>query len=141
MASWAGPEHETDAAHRVQQPPLAFRLELSPQIADEHVHDVAVHLEVVAPHVREQLGAREHEARMSYERLEQIELPSGELDRARPSAYLTAGRVDMEVADQHRDARRLGPAAEERVQARHQLGKLVRFGEVVLRSRLECDDS
>ena len=77
-----GRQHEADAAHGVDHPRLAVRLQLAPQIADEHVHDVAVHLEVVAPHPLQQLLAAQHDAAMAGQLLEQLELAPGQLDRA-----------------------------------------------------------
>src|SRR5579875_1549826 len=42
-------QHESHSSHGVQQPRRAVGLQLAPQVADEHVDDVGVGGEVVAP--------------------------------------------------------------------------------------------
>src|SRR5829696_7777926 len=68
------PEHKPHAANGVQQPGCTAGLELAAQIADEHVDDVSVGGEVIAPHQLQQLGAGQHRGLVFGEHREQVEL-------------------------------------------------------------------
>src|SRR5262249_50540743 len=92
-SSWL-PEDVADAAHGLDQPRLT---ELAAQVADVDLERVGARAEVVAPHVLEDLRAREHLARMLHEQLEQEELGAGELDRALAAGDRVAGRVELQV--------------------------------------------
>ena len=57
------------------------RLELLAQVAHVGLDHVAVSAEVVVPHVVEDLGLRQHVARVEEEETEQVELGRGQRDR------------------------------------------------------------
>src|SRR5204862_1510646 len=92
------PQHESHAAHRLDDPRLAVGLQLAAQVSDEHVYDVAVGLEVVAPNALEQLGAAKHHAGMPGQLLEQFELAPRQLDPAAAAAYVAPWRGPHPVA-------------------------------------------
>src|SRR5690606_21276217 len=66
--------------------PLVLGAELRPQPPDVHVDGAGAAEEVVAPHLLQQLGAREDPTRVLREGLEQLELLVGQLEQptARP---------------------------------------------------------
>src|SRR3954447_26397748 len=68
------------AADRMKEPRLATGFQLSPQIGHEHLDRVRDGERVVAPHLVEQLLARDDQALVAHEVLEQLELALGELD-------------------------------------------------------------
>src|SRR5207248_10278757 len=73
-------EGVADAAYRLDQPRLAARLRLAPQVADVDVERVRREAEVVTPDTLEDDRASEHLARVEQKQLEQRELRAGELD-------------------------------------------------------------
>src|SRR5215207_3573759 len=70
------------AADRMKEPGLATGFELPPEVRHEHLDGVGDGERVVAPHLIEQLLARDHQALVAHQVLEQLELPLGELDAA-----------------------------------------------------------
>src|SRR5918998_1387926 len=70
------------AADRVKEPGLAIGFELPAQIGDEHLDGVGDRERVVAPHLVEQLLARDHEPLVAHQVLEQLELALGQLHPA-----------------------------------------------------------
>jgi hypothetical protein len=94
----------------VEHARLPRRLELPAQVADEDVDHVGVDLEVVAPHARQELVTRQHDARVRGEAQQQLELAAGQVEVAHAPPCATAQRVDVEVADgQRRRRRRVAP--------------------------------
>ena len=93
------PQHVADPAHGVQQPRLAARLGLAPQVADVDAERVGGGAEVVAPHALEQLRAAEHLARVLEEHLQQRELGARQLERALAAPHLVRARVEHEVGE------------------------------------------
>ena len=65
---------------------LAAGLELAPQVGDEDVDGVRRRERVVAPDLLEQALARDDEALVAHQVLEQLELALGQLDRALAAA-------------------------------------------------------
>src|SRR5919202_5368028 len=99
------------AADRVQQPRLATGLELAAQVRHEHLDRVRRRERVVAPDLLEEALARDDDALVAHEVLEQLELALGELDRAVAALDLVRVRVQREVGDDERRAApwRAGP--------------------------------
>jgi len=64
----------------VDQVQLGGVLELAPEVADVHVHDVALGVEVEVPHLLEQLGAADDFLGPQQEMFEQLELFGGEFE-------------------------------------------------------------
>src|SRR5262245_57585330 len=71
-----------DSAHGVDQAGLARLLRLAAQVADVHVERLRGRLEVEAPDALVDLVAREHDARVVEQQLEQVELGLRELELA-----------------------------------------------------------
>src|SRR5215471_18819532 len=64
---------------RVQQSRLGFGLQLAAQIGDEYLDRVRRGEGVITPHLVEQALARDHDALVAHQILEQLELTLGEL--------------------------------------------------------------
>ena len=81
-----------DGGDEIRRPRVV--LQLAPQVGDVDVDQVVVAEPVLAPDALEQLGAAERDARLRGERVEQVELDPGELERAdrRGSPRGRAGR-------------------------------------------------
>lgn len=105
----------------MQEARLAGRLHLLAQITHEDIDRVAVDLPRVAPHLREQLRAREHLADVFGERQEQVELTRRQSKVAARTRHDPTPRVDREVSDDQRAVRPLIVEAHERVEPRRKL--------------------
>src|SRR4051794_23377682 len=120
-------EHVPRAADGVQEPRLALRLELAAQVRHEHLDRVRRRERVVAPDLLEQALARNDDALVAHQELEQLELALGQLDPALAARDLMRVGVELEVgADQGGRAARRAPA-QQRAQARQQLLALERL--------------
>src|SRR5882724_4778877 len=86
-----------DSADRLDQPRLAALLRLAAQVTDVDLERVRTGPEVVAPNRLEELGAGEHQPRVTQQVLEQRELCLGQLDRPLPARYLPGGGVKPQV--------------------------------------------
>src|SRR5258708_4213983 len=94
-----------------------------------------------APHVLEQLVARQDDAGLPAERLEELEFLCPQRDRASVDGHLVPRGVEQEVAD----GQRLGPcapghASQHRVHAGNELAGVERLGEVVVEPGIETRD-
>src|SRR3954452_19454367 len=125
-------QHVAGAADRVQEARLVGGLELAAQVGDEDLDGVRRRERVVAPDVLEQPLARDHDALVAHEVLEQLELALGELDGALAAHDLVRVRVQREVGDHERRAAARGTAAQKRPQPGEQLLALERLDEVVV---------
>src|SRR3954468_10426084 len=83
------------AADRVQQARLAARLELAAQVGDEDLDRVRLRERVVAPDLVEEALARDDDALVAHQVLEQLELALGELDVALRAAHLVGVGVEL----------------------------------------------
>src|SRR3954447_24214800 len=72
-------EYVARAADRMEESRLPTGFQLSSKVGDEHLDRVRDREGVVAPHLVEQLLARDHEALVAHQVLEQLELALGEL--------------------------------------------------------------
>src|SRR5829696_2036176 len=86
------------AADRMKEPRLATGFELPPEVRHEHLDGVRDGERVVAPHLVEQLLARDHQALVAHQVLEQLELPLGQLHPAVAAVDLVRVRVERQVA-------------------------------------------
>src|SRR4051812_24071739 len=129
---WSSTQHVPRAADGVQQSRLAARLELAPQVRDEDLDRVRRRERVVAPDLFEEALARDDDALVAHEVLEQLELALRQLDRAVAARDLMRIRVQREVGDDERRAAARRPAAQQRAQAGEQLLALERLDEVVV---------
>jgi hypothetical protein len=87
------------AADRVQQPRLAVGLELATHVRDEDLDGVRRRERVVAPHLLQKALARDDDALVAHEVLEELELALRQLDLAGAAADLVRVGVQRQVAD------------------------------------------
>src|SRR3954451_1604642 len=128
------------SADRVEQARLAGALELAAEVRDEDLDGVGGRERVVAPHLLEQPLARDDDALVAHEVLEQLELALGQVDRALAAAHLVRVRVQRQVGDDERGAAARRAAAQERAQPGAQLLALERLDEVVVGAGVEALD-
>src|SRR3954447_7109832 len=133
------------AADRVQQSRLAAGLELAPQVGDEDLDGVRLRERVVAPDLVEQPLARDDDALVAHQVLEQLELALGELDVALAAADLVRVRVEREIARGQRGGAARRAAAQQGAHPGEELLALERLDQVVVRAgvqpldaRLQC---
>src|SRR3954447_10897227 len=120
------------AADRMEEPRLATGFQLPSQVRHEDLDRVGDREGVIAPHLVEQLLARDHQALVAHQVLEQLELALGELDAALPAGDLVRVGVEHQVADAQRRHPARRAAAQQRAHAREQLLALERLDEVVV---------
>src|SRR4051794_27566472 len=130
-----------DPAHGVDER-RAVDVELLAQVADVGLEHAGVAAEVVLPDVLEQLGAREHAARVEHEVAQQAVLGGGEVDRRAVARNLVRILVELDVLEhQPRGLRLREPtAAQDRADARDQLLERERLGHVVVAPEREPAD-
>src|SRR6202035_3284622 len=123
---------------RVQQARLPLGLQLAAKGGDEHLDRVRGGEGVIAPHLVQQALARDDDALVAHQVLEQLELTLGEIDRPLAADHFVGVDVQRQVADPQgsRAARRA--AAQEGAQACEQLLALERLDEIVIRARVEA---
>src|SRR5215217_5277763 len=126
------------AADRMEEPRLATGFELPSQVGDEDLDRVRDRERVVAPHLVEQLLARDHQALVAHEVLEQLELALRELDAALAAGHLMRVRVEHQVADPQRGHPARRAAAQQGAHAREQLLTLEGLDEVVVGADVEA---
>src|SRR3954468_6821970 len=141
IAMWSSTEDVPRAADRVQEPSLAARLELAAQVGDEDLDRVRRRERVVPPDLLEEALARDDDALVAHEVLEQLELALGQLDRPPGARDLVRVRVQRQVGDDERRAAPRRPAAQQRAQAGEQLLALERLDEVVVGAGVEALDA
>src|SRR3954454_22589704 len=129
------------AADRVQQARLPARLELAAQVGDEDLDGVRLRERVVAPDLVEQALARDDDALVAHQVLEQLELARGELDVALRAAHLVGVGVELEVAGHQRGGAARRAAAQQRAQAGKELLALEGLDEVVVGARVQALDA
>src|SRR5919106_5555548 len=111
-------EDVSRAADRMEEPRLAIGFELPSQVGDEDLDRVRDRERVVAPDLVEQLLARDHEALVAHQVLEQLELALREIDLALAARDLVGVRVEHQVGDPQRGHAARRPAAQQRPHAR-----------------------
>ena len=82
-------------------------VQLLAQVAHVGLDDVRIAVEVVAPHVIEDLRLREHEARVLHEVPQQVELGRGEPQRLAGAPHLVGVDDHLEVRELERPRRRV----------------------------------
>src|SRR4051812_1717376 len=129
------------AADRMEETRLATGFELPSQVGDEDLDRVRDRERVIAPDLVEQLLARDHEALVAHQVLEQLELALREVDRALAAGDLVGVRVEHQVADPQRGHAARRPAPQQRTQACQQLLALERLDQVVVGPDVEPFDA
>ena len=119
---------ETDASHRVDQLLLRRLFELAPQVADVHVHHIALRIEMQIPHLLQQLSAPDDLLRAKQEVLQQLELLRAQLELLPFDLDLVFQPVQLDRSVGE-ELRTTGPAAaHEGTHAGQQLVELERLG-------------
>ena len=129
------------AAHRLDQPVLPERLEREAQAPDVDVDGALLDVDVIAPHLIEQLRARVHALGTREQEAQQPKL--GRTERNRPAVDRHAMRrgIELERAGSERFLRRLGRAPpQHRLDPRLELARRERLGHVVVDPRFEAGD-
>src|SRR4051794_16520008 len=90
------------AADRVKEARLATGLELSSQVGHEDLDRVGDRERVIAPHLVQQPLARDDQALVAHQVLEQLELALGEVDPPLVPEDLVRVRVQRQIADRQR---------------------------------------
>src|SRR5215218_7653877 len=125
-------EDVSRAADRMEEPRLAIGFELPSQVGDEDLDRVRDRERVIAPDLVEQLLARDHEALVAHQVLEQLELALGEVDLALAARDLVRVGVEHQVGDPQRRHAARRPATQQGAHAREQLLALERLDQVVV---------
>src|SRR4051794_17882297 len=134
-------QHVAGPADRMQQARLVGGLELAAQVGDEDLDGVRRRERVVAPDVLEQPLARDDDALVAHEVLQQLELALGELDDAVAAPDLVRVGVQREVRNDQRGGAARRPAAQQRAQAGQQLLALEGLEQVVVGARVQALDA
>ena len=115
-------------------------LGLAAEVGDEDVDRVRLIERVISPDLFEQALARDDEAAIPHQVLEQLEFPLGEFDLAVATHGFLRVRVEPQVTDreQGRTARRMAP--EQGADARQQFGPLEGLDQVVVGAGVEAGD-
>src|SRR3954454_8457836 len=129
------------AADRMEEPRLATGFQLPSQGGHEDLDRVGDRERGVAPHLVEQLLARDDQALVAHEVLEQLELALRELDPPVAARDLVGVRVEHEVADAQRRHAARRAAAQQRAHAGQQLLALEGLDQVVVRADVEPLDA
>src|SRR3954447_3376883 len=129
------------AADRMKEPGLATGFQLPPEIGDEHLDGVRDRERVVAPHLVEQLLARDDQTLVAHQVLEQLELALRQLDLAVAARHLVGVGVERQVAHAQRGHAARGPAPQQRAHAGEQLLALERLDQVVVRADVQPFDA
>src|SRR5436190_3825061 len=131
----AGPAHRFDqlvvpgGRERLAQPP------------DVHVDRALLDEHVLAPDLVEQPRARENAPRMRHEEVQQAKLGGPEIDRLVARGDLVRRRIDAQAGDLDHVVGKLRRApAHHRLDAREQLARRERLGDVVVGAALERRD-
>ncbi len=88
------PQHVADAPDGVDDARHIGPLELAPQIRDEHVGHIGVHVEVVSPDQLEQPLPGQHHTGVLRQHGQQVEFPLGQVDAIAADEHQPAGGVD-----------------------------------------------
>src|SRR5690606_27423547 len=133
-----GVSRTTDGADDVRHPVLIDRLTQPP---DMDVDGALVDIDRFAPDLVEQLGPREHAARMLHQEFEQAELRGAQPDlgAAAMNAVLLAVEHDLTDSEHGGKDLRLG-AAQECFHASHEFRHRERLDEIVVSSGLKAPD-
>src|SRR5436309_14385459 len=114
--------------------------ELLPESADAHVHDVRPRIEVVAPHLREQLLPAADLVGMRDEVAQQLKLAVGEIDGVVADSRAAPRKIELERPCTKQPLLLLAEAgcAQLDAHACDQLVERERLGDVVARTELEA---
>src|ERR1700761_1505858 len=88
-------EDVTRAAYRVKEPRLSAGFKLPPEIRYEHLDRVGHGEWVIPPHLVEQALARDDDALVAHQVLEQLKLPLREVDRSIADAVGSVAARDL----------------------------------------------
>src|SRR3954469_13033742 len=104
MGICLGAEYVACAADRMEETRLIAGFQLPSEIRYEDLDGVRRGKRIVAPDLFEQALARNDDALVAHEVLEQLELALGQLDLASLAPHLVRVRVELEVPDDERGA-------------------------------------
>src|SRR5204862_2465764 len=131
---------EPHAADRLDQLVAGRLAELSPEVADMHVHHVALGIEVHVPHFFQQFRAAHYFLRMQQEMLQQVEFLGREIKTLAVDASLVLQPIELHRAVLQYLRAAGAPAPHQRAYAGEQLVGLARLGEMLAGTRGESAD-
>src|ERR1043166_5687053 len=143
-------EYVAEAPHRLNVDRFArVGFDQPAQARNLHVYAAVEGLELAPAGELHQFVARERLARVLDQRLQQRELTGGERHVGAPTREIAGTQVEGERAERDAfvgHARRAGrggrtAAAQNRVDARHQLARVERLGQIVVRAHFQADDA
>src|SRR5258707_15484275 len=111
-------EHETGAAHAVDQRRLLRLIHLATQPAHMHIDEIRVRDETIVPYLLEEHGAGHHLALTAYHVLEEPELAREQVDAAGAAPRRTLGEIERQRAPPQRRLSALRPPAQHHPQPR-----------------------
>ena len=135
-------QHVAHAAHGLDQARLAAGLGLLAQVADIDLQHVVLTAEIVAPHFLQDLLAAQHLAGVAQQVVQQIVLLGSQAERAVAAPGLARHRVEAQVGiGQRFIPGEDGGAAQQRMDARQQLGRRKRLDQIVVRAGFQPLDT
>ena len=119
---------------------MAARLQRLAQPADVHIDGALLDEHMVAPYLVEQLRAGVHALGMGHEKMQQAEFGRPQVQRLAVAADPVRDRIQAQAVDLDRVVGHLRRApAQHRLDARHQLARRKRLGDVVVGAGLQPD--
>src|SRR5258708_1774326 len=122
-------EHETGAAHAVDQRRLLRLIHFATQPAHMHIDEIRVRDETIVPCLLEEHSASHHLALTAYHVLEEPELAREQVDAAAAALRRTLDEIELERTHPQRRLAALGRPAQQRPEPRHELYQPERLGE------------
>src|SRR5262249_56394220 len=113
-----------DATNGVKRRRLRRFVELASQAGHQHLDDVGLRIEIIAPYALQDHRLRHRPSDVPHEILEQRELTGLEIDATTAAGDVSREEIDDEIAGrQARGRRDLAGAPQQRLNAGQQLGK------------------
>src|SRR5262249_5420852 len=120
---FAFPQHEADAAHRVNEPWTAFRVDLLPEARHLHVDNVveARRSTRLSPHFACEHFTRDEVSLMSQQVLEQLEFARRQLEQRVAAGDAAGDQIELQVCSLQTEDVRWPAAPKQRTNACKQL--------------------
>ena len=114
-------EHVTGSSQRMNKRGGSLGIQLATDTTDEHIHGIGDGVEVVVPHVLQDLPAAQYPLRGAQQILQESEFSGGESNRATRAADDPAGRIELDVGIAEHDVVGRGRTSRQGAQTREEL--------------------